>query len=127
MRKSNMIADKMKGRPLAAEEWLDGARHLGLRLTAVIRDLRRAAKERAQLRAFSERELHDIGLTRVDALRVAERPLWRWRSAWTSDRRWIGGGPLPPRRSRRFGAPPAPSPTPLPPPPKTLPHASPTS
>src|SRR5258708_26619197 len=93
MRKSNMIAAKMKGRPLAAEEWLDGARHLGLRLTAVIRDLRRAAKERAQLRAFSERELHDIGLTPVDALRGAERPLLRWRAAWTSGRPWIRRGP----------------------------------
>src|SRR5258708_39120971 len=92
MRKSNMIADKMKGRPLAAEEWLDGARHLGLRLTAVIRDLRRAAKERAQLRAFSERELHDIGLTRVDALRVGEPPPWPRRSGLTRDRRRSGGG-----------------------------------
>lgn len=88
-----MIADKIKGRPLAAEEWLDTALRLGAGLAAIIRDVRRAAHERAQLLALSERDLHDIGITRLDAVRAAERPLWRWRSAWTTDGRWTGGGP----------------------------------
>ncbi len=38
---------------------------------------RRARRERAQLLAFGERDLRDLGLSRVDALRVANRPLWR--------------------------------------------------
>jgi len=37
----------------------------------------RRRRERAQLLTLSEREVHDIGITRCDALREAEKPLWR--------------------------------------------------
>jgi uncharacterized protein YjiS (DUF1127 family) len=48
-------------------------------LVAVLGDLKRAAQERAQLLSLSDRELRDIGISRVDALREADRPLWHWR------------------------------------------------
>lgn len=42
---------------------------------------RRARCERAQLLSLGERELHDIGITRLDALNAARQPLtfggWR--------------------------------------------------
>lgn len=38
---------------------------------------RRARRERAQLLAMGERDLHDLGLSRVDAVRYAEAPVWR--------------------------------------------------
>lgn len=34
-------------------------------------------RERAQLLAMSERERRDIGITRCDALREADKPFWR--------------------------------------------------
>jgi len=37
---------------------------------------RRARQERAQLLSFGDRDLRDIGLSRVDALRQANRSLW---------------------------------------------------
>jgi len=37
---------------------------------------RRARRERDQLLGLGERELRDIGISRVDALREASRPLW---------------------------------------------------
>ncbi len=43
-------------------------------MLAARRDLRR---ERAQLLALSDRDLHDIGITRLDAVREAEKPA-RW-------------------------------------------------
>jgi len=47
-------------------------------LVAVLGDLKRAAQERAQLLSLNERELRDIGISRVDAIREADRPLWQW-------------------------------------------------
>ncbi len=38
---------------------------------------RRLRRERAQLLALSDRELGDVGISRVDAMREASRPLWR--------------------------------------------------
>ncbi len=38
---------------------------------------RERARERRQLLAMGERELHDIAITRVDALREASKPLWK--------------------------------------------------
>lgn len=38
---------------------------------------RRARRERAQLLAMGERELHDLGLSRVDAIHYATEPAWR--------------------------------------------------
>ena len=49
-------------------------------LVAVLGDLKRAATERAQLLSLSDRDLRDIGISRVDALREADRPLWQWRA-----------------------------------------------
>lgn len=37
----------------------------------------RARRERAQLLAMGDRELHDLGLSRVDAIRYATEPAWR--------------------------------------------------
>lgn len=38
---------------------------------------RRARRERAQLLAMGERELRDLGLSRVDAVRYAAQSPWR--------------------------------------------------
>ncbi len=38
---------------------------------------RHRAKERAELARMSERELQDIGLTRLDAVREYQKPFWR--------------------------------------------------
>ena len=48
-------------------------------LVAVLGDLKRAATERSELLSLGDRELRDIGISRVDALREASRPLWKWR------------------------------------------------
>jgi uncharacterized protein YjiS (DUF1127 family) len=45
-----------------------------------IHSYRRARRERAQLLAMSERELRDLGLSRIDALRLANQPMWRNRA-----------------------------------------------
>lgn len=38
---------------------------------------RRRRRERAQLLALTERERRDMGITRIDAIREAEKPFWR--------------------------------------------------
>lgn len=38
---------------------------------------RQARRERAQLLALDDRDLHDLGLSRVDAVRLANEPAWR--------------------------------------------------
>jgi uncharacterized protein YjiS (DUF1127 family) len=43
-----------------------------------VRRLRRAAEERQQLWRMSDHDLHDIGISRIDAIREAGKPLWRW-------------------------------------------------
>ena len=40
-------------------------------------ELRQTARERRELLTLGERELHDIGISRVDAIREADKPLWR--------------------------------------------------
>ncbi len=50
------------------------------RLRAVVARLlhyRRMSRERAQLLALTERERRDIGISRLDAIREAQRPFWR--------------------------------------------------
>ncbi len=42
-----------------------------------VRAYRRARSERVELLTMSERELHDVGLSRIDAVREAQKPLWR--------------------------------------------------
>ena len=44
---------------------------------ALIGVWRRRAQERQALRAMSLRDLRDLGLTRVEAGREAEKPFWR--------------------------------------------------
>jgi uncharacterized protein YjiS (DUF1127 family) len=38
---------------------------------------RRRARERTELSRFTERELHDIGISPTDALREINKPVWR--------------------------------------------------
>lgn len=60
----------------------------GPHLSAVVRDAliaainglmrwRERARERRQLLAMTDRELRDIAITRVDAWREANKPLWK--------------------------------------------------
>jgi uncharacterized protein YjiS (DUF1127 family) len=46
-------------------------------LAALLRRWRQRAYERRALLSLSDRELRDIGITRLDALREAEKPIWR--------------------------------------------------
>ena len=46
-------------------------------LLDTLRLWRRRARERAELARFSERELHDIGLSSADALQEISKPVWR--------------------------------------------------
>lgn len=73
-----MIAISAKAGLHQAEPWAAAIVRTGIRLAGSLSALRRAAEERAQLLALDERTLQDIGITRVDAIREAERPLWRW-------------------------------------------------
>ncbi len=59
-------------RPALAERWRPVAK-----LVRLIGLLRRRAAERRALLAMSERDLRDIGITRLDAQREAAKPLWR--------------------------------------------------
>jgi uncharacterized protein YjiS (DUF1127 family) len=60
--------------------WVQALGRTGRHLAVVLVELRRAAQERAQLLSLDERELRDIGITRLDAIREADRPLSQWRS-----------------------------------------------
>lgn len=46
-------------------------------LRGLVRQWRRRARDRYALLAMSERDLRDIGLTRLEAAREAEKPFWR--------------------------------------------------
>ncbi len=48
-----------------------------LSLLDTLRLWRRRARERAELARFTDRELHDIGVTRSDALYEMAKPAWR--------------------------------------------------
>jgi uncharacterized protein YjiS (DUF1127 family) len=47
------------------------------RLVAGVQRWRERARERHQLLRMTPRELHDIGLSNVDAWREANKPLWK--------------------------------------------------
>lgn len=47
------------------------------RLIATLRTLHRRASSRALLARLDERMLRDIGISRADALREADKPWWR--------------------------------------------------
>jgi uncharacterized protein YjiS (DUF1127 family) len=42
-----------------------------------LRSCRRRARERAELARFKERDLHDIGISTLDAQREINKPFWR--------------------------------------------------
>jgi uncharacterized protein YjiS (DUF1127 family) len=46
-------------------------------LLALLHAYAQLRRERTQLLSLGERELHDIGLSRIDAIGAAERSLWR--------------------------------------------------
>jgi len=50
---------------------------LRARVIALLVCWRARAEERRRLAALDERELRDIGLTRVDALRECAKPFWQ--------------------------------------------------
>jgi uncharacterized protein YjiS (DUF1127 family) len=47
------------------------------RVVALVQRWRERSRERYQLLRMTPRELHDIGLSNVDAWREANKPLWR--------------------------------------------------
>jgi len=46
-------------------------------LRALLHEWRRRSAERRALLTLDERDLHDIGITRADALWEAQKPFWR--------------------------------------------------
>ena len=65
----------------AARKTTTGSRPAALRILAAawrrLQAWRQTRGERLQLLALSDRELRDIGITRVDAIREANKPFWR--------------------------------------------------
>jgi uncharacterized protein YjiS (DUF1127 family) len=47
------------------------------RLGAIFRTWQKRGHERAELARMSERDLHDIGLSRLDAINEIDKPFWR--------------------------------------------------
>ena len=76
---------------LPAEPRRAGLRQAVVRVIDAAVHLRQAATERRQLLALNDRDLQDIGISRVDALREAEKPLWR--GVFVVGRPWRGGSP----------------------------------
>jgi uncharacterized protein YjiS (DUF1127 family) len=64
----------LKGRSPSALASLNRLAAQGLAVVGAWLELRR---ERNQLLALADRELHDIGISRVDAVSAAQRSLWR--------------------------------------------------
>jgi len=60
--------------------WAAAVIRAGSQVVETIADMHRASLERAQLLALNERELRDIGISRLDAIREASRPLRQWRA-----------------------------------------------
>ena len=52
-------------------------RAFSLRLLGVLATWRERQRERAQLAAMYDRDLRDIGISRVDARRAIVKPIWR--------------------------------------------------
>jgi uncharacterized protein YjiS (DUF1127 family) len=88
MRKYNMATLTIKAFPKG--ETLASLRDAVATVSDLFTAYRRARRERAQLLSLDERELHDIGLSRLDAVSAARRPLWR---GLTIDPWWRGGRP----------------------------------
>jgi len=56
---------------------VDAAHGLRAQAKAYIAEWRRRARSRRELMALDGRELHDILLTRCDALREGDKPFWK--------------------------------------------------
>ena len=69
-----MAAAQVRG---SSSGWRLGVRRRLSALAARVWHYRQVQRERAQLWALSDRDLHDIGLSRYDALREARKPFWR--------------------------------------------------
>lgn len=80
-----MIAHGIKA-ALPHSDVFNQAVRFAVGIGGLLRAMRQASQERAQLLALSERDLHDIGITRLDALRMANQPLWRFNEAPSDDR-----------------------------------------
>ncbi len=74
---SHAIVKSAPRRPLA---WIGRVFDFVFGAADAYAGIRQAARERAELLRLSERELRDIGISRVDAIREADRPLWRRRA-----------------------------------------------
>jgi uncharacterized protein YjiS (DUF1127 family) len=61
----------------SASGWRLSVRRRLAALAARVRHYRQVQHERTQLRALSDRDLRDIGISRYDALREARKPFWR--------------------------------------------------
>lgn len=72
-----MIAHGIKA-ALPREDVFNQAVRFAVGIGGLLRAMRQASQERAQLLALSERDLRDIGISRVDAVRIASQPLWRF-------------------------------------------------
>ena len=47
------------------------------RLGALLKTWQKRGQERAELARMTDRDLHDIGLTRLDAINEIDKPFWR--------------------------------------------------
>lgn len=75
MRKANMHFAIGKALTAARVPIVLGLSWVAVEMVERLRCYRRSRRERAQLLAMGERELRDLGLSRVDALRFATQ-LW---------------------------------------------------
>jgi uncharacterized protein YjiS (DUF1127 family) len=76
MRKYNMALMIGKALSTAPAALVLGLAWLAVEAVERFNCSRRARRERVQLLSLGERDLRDLGLSRVDALREAGRPLW---------------------------------------------------
>lgn len=60
-----------------SEPRLAGPNHYVTRFVAALQRWHERARERRQLLAMTDRDLRDLGISRVDAWREANKPLWR--------------------------------------------------
>jgi len=71
-----MMTDSLKAVSPGVERGWQGLLHGAQAVAGMVRAVRRASQERAQLLQMSERELHDMGISRIDAIQAVRRPLW---------------------------------------------------
>jgi uncharacterized protein YjiS (DUF1127 family) len=76
MRKLNMTPSLTKALGSAPAALVLGAAWLAVEALERLNCYRKARRERAQLLGLGERDLRDIGISRVDAIREAGRSAW---------------------------------------------------